>query len=229
MIPAPSAKVEGKACVLVSGGVESAVLVAEALTRYRKVVPIYVRNHLRWEEAEMFWLKQYLRSLRAPNLEPLVTFEADARPLYGRHWSVTGTNVPGTKSRDESVYLPGRNVMLLSQAGCYAAVNDLGAIEIGILKGNPFSDASPAFLKKMSDLLSLGLGMPIEVRAPFQKMKKDQVLLLGKKIQLELTFSCIDPKGYEHCGECNKCVERKKAFFSAGIFDRTKYKKSGIA
>ena len=59
-------------------------------------------------------------------------------------------------------------------------------------------------------------------------MRKEDVLVLGKKLPRELTFSCLNPKGYEHCGDCNKCTERKKAFFAAGIFDKTKYKKSGI-
>lgn len=218
-----------KACVLVSGGVESAALVADALGRYAKVVPLYVRNHLRWEEAEIFWLKQFLRSLRAPNLEPLVVLDADSRPLYGRHWSVTGLRVPGAKSKDESVYLPGRNILLLSKAGCFAAMNGLEAVEIGILKGNPFSDATPPFLKKMADVLSAGLGMVLEVRAPLAKMKKDEVLLMARKLPLELTYSCIDPKGFDHCGECNKCVERKKSFFAAGLADRTRYKKAGLS
>lgn len=220
---------EGKACVLVSGGVESALLVAEAVANHSKVTPLYVRNHLRWEEAEIFWLKQFLRSLRAPNLEPLVILDADSRPLYGRHWSVTGTNVPGAKSKDESVYLPGRNILLLSKAGCFAAMNGLSVVEIGILKGNPFSDATPAFLRRMEEVLTTGLGLPIAVSAPLGKLKKDQVLMAAKKLPLELTFSCIDPKGFDHCGACNKCTERKKAFFSAGIFDRTKYRKAGIS
>jgi 7-cyano-7-deazaguanine synthase len=220
---------DAKACVLVSGGVESAALVSDALGRYSKITPLYVRSHLRWEEAEIFWLKQFLRSLRSHKVEPLVILDGDNRPLYGRHWSVTGTNVPGAKSRDESVYLPGRNILLLSKAGCFAAVNGHSAVEIGILKGNPFSDATPAFLKKIADVLSIGLGMPIEVNAPLAKFKKDQLLAMSQKLPLELTFSCIDPKGFDHCGECNKCIERKKAFFSAGIFDRTKYRKKGIS
>jgi 7-cyano-7-deazaguanine synthase in queuosine biosynthesis len=51
---------------------------------------------------------------------------------------------------------------------------------------------------------------------------------MGKGLALELTFSCINPKGYEHCGDCNKCTERKKAFFAAGVFDKTRYKRAGI-
>ena len=215
-------------CVLVSGGVESAVLLSEALARYHRVTPVYVRNHLRWEDAELFSLKNFLRNLKQNNLRPLKIFELSLRDLYENHWSITGTKIPGASSRDESVYLPGRNIIFLSKASAFAAMHDIPIIEIGILKSNPFPDSSKTFLKKISSVLSLGLGKSIEVRAPFQKLHKEDVIVLGKKLPLEMTFSCINPKGYEHCGECNKCTERKKAFFAAGTFDKTKYKKHGI-
>ncbi len=214
--------------VLVSGGVESSVLLAEALSRYSKVTPLYIRNHLRWEEAELFWLKSFHRGLRSPKLEPIKIVDLPMRDTYDRHWSITGIKVPGPKSKDESMYLPGRNILFLSKAACVAALCGVSVIEIGVLKGNPFKDSSKAFLSKMEDVLSLGLDEPIEIRAPFQKIKKEEVLILGKNLPLELTFSCVNPKGFEHCGDCNKCTERKKAFFAAGIFDKTRYKKSGV-
>jgi 7-cyano-7-deazaguanine synthase len=40
---------------------------------------------------------------------------------------------------------------------------------------------------------------------------------------LELTFSCIDPQEGEHCGRCNKCAERRRAFATSGLVDRTTY------
>ena len=218
----------GNACVLVSGGVESSVLLCDALGRYEKVTPLYIRNHLRWEETEIFCLKNFLRGLKQDNLEPLKIFELTLHDLYESHWSITGIKIPDARSHDESVYLPGRNIIFLAKAACFAAMKDIPVIEIGVLKGNPFPDSSKLFFKKISDVLSLGLKKEIQVRAPFQKLRKEQVILMGKKFPLELTFSCINPKGYEHCGECNKCTERKKAFFAAGLFDKTKYKKAGI-
>ncbi len=215
-------------CVLVSGGVESSILLSQALSRYDKVTPLYVRNHLRWEDAELFWLKSFHRSLKSHKLEPLKIVDLPMRDIYDRHWSITGIKVPGPKSKDESMYLPGRNIIFLSKAACFAALHGVTAIEIGVLKGNPFKDSSRAFLSKMEEVLTLGLEKPIEIRAPFQKMKKEEVLILGKNLQLELTFSCVNPKGYDHCGDCNKCMERKKAFFSAGLFDKTRYKKTGV-
>ncbi len=216
------------ACVLVSGGVESMVLLSDALGRYEHVTPFYVRNHLRWEETELFWLKGFLRNLKQPNLRPLKVAELTLRDLYENHWSITGIKIPGVHSSNESVYLPGRNLIFLSKAACFCSMNGITAIEIGVLKGNPFSDSTSRFFRKMSDVLSLGLNSEISVRAPFQKFKKEDVIVMGRKLMLEMTFSCINPKGYEHCGECNKCTERKKAFFGAGVFDKTKYKKSGI-
>ena len=215
-------------CVLSSGGVESSVLLSDALGRYDVVVPLYIRNHLRWEEVELFWFKKYLRTLKSDKLKPLRLLELTMRDLYEGHWSVSGMKVPGSHSEDTAVYIPGRNIALLAKAACFAAMQNIPVIEIGVLKGNPFSDSSRTFFRKMSQVLSLGLGKPIEILAPFAKLKKEDVILLGKKLPLDSTFSCLNPKGYEHCGECNKCMERKKAFFAAGVFDRTKYKKAGL-
>jgi 7-cyano-7-deazaguanine synthase len=220
--------VSKNACVLVSGGIESSVLLHDALGRYDRVTPLYIRNHLRWEDTELFCLKNFVRGLKQNNLRPLVILDLTMRDLYEGHWSITGTKVPSGRSEDDSVYLPGRNIIFLSKAACFAAMRGISVIEIGVLSGNPFPDSSKAFFKKFSAVLTMGLKTEIEVKAPFQKMKKEDVIAHARKLPLESTFSCLNPKGYEHCGECNKCVERKKAFFAAGVFDKTKYKKAGI-
>ncbi len=219
---------DNSVCILASGGIESSVLLSDALNRYENVTPVYVKNHLRWEDAELFWLKKFIRNLRSGKLKPLQVLEMSMRDVYDAHWSITGIKVPGAASRDESVYLPGRNIVFLSKTACFASVNKISSIEIGVLKGNPFHDSSKTFFKKMSEVLSIGLDQVIHIKAPFQKLKKEEVILMGKNLLLDATFSCINPKGYDHCGDCNKCMERKKAFFAAGILDKTKYKKVGI-
>jgi 7-cyano-7-deazaguanine synthase len=40
---------------------------------------------------------------------------------------------------------------------------------------------------------------------------------------LELTFSCIAPAGSLHCGQCNKCAERQRAFRLSSMPDPTRY------
>ncbi len=219
---------KNQVCVLVSGGVESAVLVNDAASRYDVVHPVYIKNHLRWEDTEIFCLKNFLRGLRHANIKPLVILDLTMRDLYESHWSITGIKIPTGKMPDDSVYLPGRNIVFISKAAVFCAVKGIQTIEIGVLRGNPFPDSNAKFFKKFSEVLSIGLNYEIEVKAPFNKLKKENVIAMGQRMPLEFTFSCLNPKGYDHCGECNKCVERKKAFFAAGVFDKTRYKKTGI-
>jgi 7-cyano-7-deazaguanine synthase len=67
-----------------------------------------------------------------------------------------------------------------------------------------------------------GIGQ-LSLLRPFGKMTKRQVMELGRKVPLELTFSCISPVDNLHCGRCNKCAERQSAFREAGMKDGTRY------
>src|SRR3954454_9168712 len=96
--------------VLISGGLDSAIVLGDALRRGTPVQPLYIRCGLSWESVELDYLQRYLAALAAP---PLVVLEMPVADVYGPHWSITGVNVPGADSPDEAVFLPGRNVLLL--------------------------------------------------------------------------------------------------------------------
>jgi 7-cyano-7-deazaguanine synthase len=199
-----------KICVLVSGGVDSAMLVAERLDRGERVYPLYVRCGLRWEDVELAWLRKFLKRVaKRGALEPLHVAEAPIRPLLvGHHWSLDGRGVPKARSPWDAVRIPGRNVVLLSQAGLFCAARGIDRVAQAILKGNPFSDATPRFRAAMQSALRAGLGRPIRLEAPYAKLTKAQVLRRAARVPLELTFSCIKPRGFSHCGKCSKCEER---------------------
>src|SRR5690348_1865124 len=57
--------------VLISGGLDSDVLLAEMSMRYKRVIPIYVQQSLRWEKVERYWLARFLKAIRPPSLRPL--------------------------------------------------------------------------------------------------------------------------------------------------------------
>jgi len=211
--------------VLCSGGLDSVVLVAhEALAG--DVQPIYVSVGLAWEPAERAALARLGDTpvFRA-RVRRLATLDMTMRDVYpASHWALQGSP-PAYDTPDEDVYLAGRNVVLLSKAAVYCAGAGLHRIAIGPLAGNPFPDATPAFFTAMSRALSLGLDHEIEVVAPFAALHKADVVKLGASlgVPLELSLSCMNPRGGLHCGLCSKCRERRDAFDEAGIPDPTTY------
>ncbi len=209
--------------MLVSGGLDSAVLLREFARRYRSVQPLYVRAGLRWEKAEVACLRSFLRALRSPRLLPLAFIDVPMDDLYGRHWSTSGRRAPGFYAGDASIYLPGRNLSLLSKAGTFCAMRRIPVLGSGILNLNPFPDGRRGFFRAMETALLLGLGTPIRIRTPFRGLAKDEVIRRGSDLPLHLTLSCASPRRGRHCGRCCKCAERAWAFRRAGVPDRTDY------
>ena len=211
-----------KRCVLVSGGLDSAVALAEA-AREGPVAPVYVRSGLVWESAEMYWLQRFLQTIRAP---ALVVLDLPVSDLYGAHWSLTGDDPPAADTPDEAVYLPGRNLLLLSKAGVWASGNGCASIVMGPLAANPFPDGTRAFFDAMGEAigLAMGLGGPLPVETPLSGLSKTEVVHRAAALPVELTFSCLKPTpDHRHCGECNKCAERHRGFAKAGVADPTAY------
>jgi len=202
-----------KICVLASGGFDSCVLLADFLDRGYEVHPFYVRSGFYWETAELHWLRRFLRKLRSPKLKPLTIAETPMGWLMGRHWSVTGKGAPSSRAAWDSVYLPGRNLLLLSQAGVYAATHGIPRVALGVLRGNPFADSCPRFLKDMESAINDALRSRLKVEAPYAKLGKAEVARLAGRLSarfpLELTFSCLHPRGVEPCGACSKCGETR--------------------
>lgn len=213
---------DSKVAVLTSGGSDSAILALDLARRGFQVYPLYIRFGLRWEEIEIAHAGQFLQAAGHSKLMPLVELNQPMGDVYGSHWSRQGT-VPDAKSADEAVYLPGRNILLVSKAAVWCALNGVHCIFSGVLSGNPFSDATDEFFSTLTQAISLGLDWHIEVARPYGLLKKIDVLKIGHDMPLEHTFSCLAPVHGRHCGDCNKCAERQIAFRAAGIADRTKY------
>lgn len=217
-------KQPGLTCVLVSGGLDSALLLHHLLASGTRLFPLYLRCGFSWEGAELYWLRRFLRAVRAPGLRSLRVVDTPLRSTYGPHWSLTGRRIPGAMSRDAAVYLPGRNALLLSYAAIICAQRKASTVVLGTLKSNPFSDASPTFFRDMSACLSRALHHPLRVLTPLRRVTKAQLIRSAASAPLGLTFSCLRPRGHRHCGRCNKCAERRRAFRAAGVVDPTRYR-----
>ena len=230
--------------VLLSGGLDSAVLVADEAVS-SGVYPIYVSVGLAWEAAERAIVSSFLA--RAPlngRARPLVSLGVDMHDIYAAtHWAMEG-RPPAYHTPDEDVYLPGRNVTLLGKAAVFCAASKVERLVIGTLAHNPFPDATPEFRSAMAHALSLGLDWPLTIDAPYANTEKAEVIRRGAAlgVPFELTLSCMNPPPQSlipnpqslvsnpqslvaaiHCGLCSKCRERHDAFVEAAVQDPTTY------
>jgi 7-cyano-7-deazaguanine synthase len=226
----PSGPPAATSAVLLSGGLDSAVLVAEEAQR-GVVQPIYVSVGLRWETEERRAAAAFLAGASLPfPVCTLVSLSVDMTDIYPpTHWARSGVP-PGYDSRDEEVYLAGRNIILLGKAAVFCAVAGISRLNIGTLAHNPFPDATPAFREGFGQALAEGLGRPLEIVAPYAEVEKKEVIRRGTALGLPLmrTLSCMQPAGWSgeapvHCGRCNKCRERREAYRAAGLPDPTRY------
>jgi 7-cyano-7-deazaguanine synthase len=209
--------------VLLSGGLDSAVLLGESVQDHAAVYPVYVRGGLRWEDAELTYVRRFLAAVASSALRPLTVLDVPVTDVYDGHWSIRGTDVPDADTPDAAVYLPGRNVFLLGKTIVWCHLRNIPAVALGTLAANPFPDATAEFISRFERVVNEAVGGSVRVLRPYAGLKKADVLRRGRALPLELTLSCLRPTDGHHCGQCNKCQERRTAFAEAEIEDRTAY------
>lgn len=206
-----------------SGGIDSAVLLAHLHENGRAVVPFYIRTNCVWQSEELAAVGQFLAVTKLPNVADLVQLELPLPDLYGHHWSITGRHVPDDHTPDEAVFLPGRNPLLLLKPALWCRSHGIRQLALATLAANPFPDATPTFFDAFELMLREAVGGGVQIIRPFEMLTKSQVLALGRHLPLDLTFSCLRPVAGMHCGHCNKCAERRRGFSTIGLQDRTRY------
>lgn len=209
--------------LLLSGGLDSAILLGHLLEQGHGVQPIFVRSQLAWEGEELRAVEGFLSALAQPRLAELVTLEMPLGDLYEGHWSITGQDTPDAASPDDAVYLPGRNPLLMIKAVVWCRLNRIEHLALGVLGTNPFADATPDFFDGFEEAMARAIRGRVRLLRPLAGMTKREVMQLGRALPLELTFSCIAPVDGLHCGGCNKCAERHAAFGLIAMDDPTEY------
>lgn len=209
--------------LLLSGGLDSCILLGQMIARGHRVQPIYVDSDLVWQSAELAALRGFLGALEAAAIDQLAVLKLPVEDVYEDHWSLTGRQTPGMESPDEAVYLPGRNALLLVKAALWCQRRGIDRLAIGVLGTSPFADAKSEFFEHFQAAMNLATGAGIQLLRPFAGATKREVMQLGRTMPLERTFSCVAPQEGLHCGACNKCTERRRAFQIAEIADPTHY------
>ena len=214
--------------LLLSGGLDSCILLGHLLKNEHTVRPLYIRSDLVWQPAEFSAVERFIAAMATAKLQQLVVLDLPLRDLYGHHWSVTGSATPDASTPDDAVYLPGRNALLTVKAALWCHLNSVEKLALAVLRSNPFSDASDGFFDQFEAALNCATGGSLRIVRPFQRLAKREVMKLGRRLPLELTFSCIAPVEGLHCGGCNKCAERKDAFRMIGAEDPAPYANNRI-
>jgi 7-cyano-7-deazaguanine synthase len=209
--------------LLLSGGIDSAVLLGQLLCRGSSVVPFYVRTGSAWEKWELAAARRFMSALRHGALSDLIVLEVSLGDLYGDHWSLSGIDVPDDQTPDDAVYMPGRNPLLLIKPALWCQMHGITQLALATLANNPFDDATPQFFTAFEAMIREATQERVEIKRPFEQLQKRQVMELGRNVPLELTFSCLSPIDGMHCGQCNKCAERQLAFRQIQLVDRTQY------
>jgi len=209
--------------VLLGGGVESTALVRRFLAERRPVIPVHLHCGLIWDDCESRSVRRFCTSLAAPALAPLVEIRLPLNGFLPEHWAVTGRNVPRAGASAADLEIPLRNLTLMSFAIHSVKSGEVATLAVGTTADNCYRDGSRAYFDKCEELLSLEAGRTVKVLTPLIRLNKTQVIRAADPAILALSFSCVDPQGDSHCGQCIKCGRRQAAFRSAGVPDPTVY------
>ena len=148
------------------------------------------------------------------------------KEVFGDVTSLCNASIPMTPSFSQPIIVPFRNAIFLSVAVSYASSIFANKIFYGAHGSDePFyPDCRREFYKAFEKAACLGTGTEIIIEAPFSYKPKSETIKAGTKlgVPFDLTWSCYRD-GAKHCGKCESCINRKKAFSDAGIPDPTEY------
>ncbi|HEY4674631.1 MAG TPA: 7-cyano-7-deazaguanine synthase QueC [Candidatus Bathyarchaeia archaeon] len=148
------------------------------------------------------------------------------KEVFGEVTSLCNADIPMTSSFSQPIIVPFRNGIFLSVAVAYAISIGAASIFYGAQGSDePFyPDCRKEFYKHFEGTARLGTETKISIEAPFSNLSKSGIIKLGAElgVPFNLTWSCyLD--GEKHCGKCESCINRKKAFEAAKIPDPTEY------
>ena len=224
----------GRAVVLLSGGLDSATVLAIARDQGYECHALsfdYGQRHARE-------LDSARRVASALGARAHLVLRLDLRAIGGSALTAD-IEVPKGRTAEEMAhgipitYVPARNTIFLSHALAWAEV--LGArdlfIGVNVLDASGYPDCRPEFIAAFERLANLATragveGAPFRIHPPLIAWTKAEIIKRGTSLGVDygLTWSCYEPApdGLS-CGLCDACQLRKKGFAEAGLPDPLPY------
>ncbi len=224
-----------KAVVLLSGGMDSAVVVAIAREMgfaVHALSILYGQRH----SVELAAARRVAADLGVAEHKVL---NLDLRAIGG---SALTADIAVPESPSEGIpvtYVPARNTVFLSLALGYAEVIGADDLFVGVnaVDYSGYPDCRPAFVEAFERLANVATragveGHTLRVHAPLMDLGKDAIVLEGLRLGVDFaqTVSCYqaDEAGLA-CGRCDACRLRAQGFAEAGVVDPTPYRRDARA
>lgn len=219
-----------KAVVLLSGGLDSATVLAMATTQGYACHALSVAYGQR-HEAE---LRAAERIAAQFNVARHQVIDVNLQAVGGSALTDSRIAVPEVSQPGIPItYVPARNTLMLSLALGWAEVLGADDIFIGVnaVDYSGYPDCRLEFIHAFERLARLATragieGRPLRIHAPLIEWSKADIIREGMRLGLDysLTVSCYqaDAQG-RACGRCDSCRLRQDGFLAAGIADPTRY------
>lgn len=221
-----------KAVVLLSGGLDSATVLAMAKSQGYDCYALsldYGQRH----RAELQAARRLASALGAVE-HRILPLSLDA--LGGSALTDHRIDVPegGVAEGIPVTYVPARNTIFLSLALAWAEVLGARDLFVGVnaVDYSGYPDCRPEYIAAFEHLANLATKAGVEgdhfhVHAPLVKMTKAEIIRAGTALGVDygLTVSCYqaDDAGTA-CGVCDSCRLRRQGFLDAGVEDPTRYR-----
>lgn len=225
------AKEQKRAVILVSGGLDSATVLAIAKKNGFEAYAI----SFHYGQRHQFELKCAEHVARGLGARQHVVVAFDLR-TFGGSALTSDIAVPKDRPVEEMsqgipvTYVPARNTIFLSFALAWAEILGASDIFVGVnaLDYSGYPDCRPEYIHAYEHMANLATKAGVEgrkkltIHTPLIRMTKAEIVRTGLELGVDfsLTSSCYDPSpDGKPCGACDSCVLRKKGFAEAGVED----------
>jgi len=220
-------KAPRKCVVLLSGGIDSAVLLYSLVGKY-ECYPLNI-DYGQTHKKEVIAARN-ICDARDHNL--LLRYKllnlGVLRCLLPSSLTGVGEIPQGhyTEESMKSTVVVGRNLIFLAIAAGYAEGIGAEVVAYAAHSGDHYlyPDCRPEFVIDAHKVIRSSTDGKVSLLVPFLNMTKTDIITFGTEftVPYHLTWSCY-VGGETHCGVCSTCIERRKAFRLAKVYDPTKY------
>ena len=223
-------KTNPKAVILISGGLDSATVIAQAKSEGYDCYALsfdYSQRH----QVELNAAERLCQQFGAKEHKVI---KLDLSQIGGSALTDDSIAVPEDETSGIPVsYVPARNTIFLSVALGWAEVLGADRIFVGVnaVDYSGYPDCRPEYIAAFEKVANLATKMGVEdnsirIVTPLIDLTKAEIIQKGISLGVDYsqTVSCYqaDDQG-RACGKCDSCRLRRQGFEDAGISDPTVY------